>query len=103
MVDKTAPGKYKSWFGSTYGDEEVRWSGAHDNIQKGYYHKYTKAQEEALVKVIKWLYYQGGGVFKLDYVLGHDEAAPSRKNDPGGSLSQSMPEFRSYLKQLLVG
>lgn len=103
MVDKIAPGKYKSWFGANYTDADVRWSGAHQNIQKGYYHKYSKAQEEALFKVIKWLYYQAPDIFKIDYVLGHDEVSPGRKNDPGAALSMSMPEFRSLLKQQILG
>jgi N-acetyl-anhydromuramyl-L-alanine amidase AmpD len=102
-LDKIAPGKYRSWFGGTYGEDETRYSAAYQNIQKGFYHKYTQDQEEALIKVIKWLYYQAPDIFKIDYVLGHDEVSPGRKDDPGGALSQSMPEFRSYLKQLIVG
>jgi len=52
-----------------------------------------------LFKLLRWLEYNGNGIFKLDFVLGHDEVAPSRKNDPGGSLSMTMPEFRKKLKE----
>jgi hypothetical protein len=92
--------KFKTWFGTLLGADQVRHSDKHDNIQKGYYHKYTEAQEEALVHLLLWLKQNNPDVFDFDKVLGHDEVAPTRKNDPGASLSCSMPEFRQKLKDL---
>lgn len=42
-------------------------------------------------------------IFSFDKIKGHDEAVaesghPYRKNDPGGSLSITMDEFRQKLK-----
>lgn len=70
-----------------------------DNMQAGYYQKFTPAQEKSLTKLILWLKWNNPSVFSLDNVVGHDEVAPTRKSDPGGSLSLSMPEYRKYLKE----
>lgn len=110
-LEKTAGG-YKAWFtDQSKGDKlfeegEVRYSDNKANIQKGYYHAYSEAQEEALEKLIAWLYQNSPvkkkqKIFSLDNVVGHDEVAPSRKNDPGASLSMTMPEFRAKLKKSL--
>lgn len=67
------------------------------NIRAGIYQLYTEAQHEGLLQLIQWL--QGVNPdFNIDYVLGHDEVSPGRKTDPGGSLGQSMNEFRSTLR-----
>lgn len=70
-----------------------------DNIQPGYYHLYTEAQMYALRKLICWLHLNHPSVFELKYVLGHDEVAPNRKNDPGGSLGMTMPKFRELIQR----
>lgn len=113
-LDKVSEGIYKAWFTKTengdkyFLEDEVRHVENNDNIQKGIYHKYSEAQEEALKKLLLWLEENGQGIFELDYVLGHDEVAGkkgigySRKNDPGGSLSMTMTEFRELLKKSKV-
>lgn len=73
---------------------------------KGWYWPFTKAQEDALVGLIQFLK-DTEPKFKLENVKGHDEICfeagyPGAKNDPGGSLSMSMPEFREYLKTVIV-
>ena len=92
--------KYKSWFGTSYSENEVRISEKKENIAKGAYVCFTTAQEESLVKLILWLKKENPTVFNLDYVLGHDEISPGRKTDPGASLSMTMPDFRKHLHQL---
>lgn len=91
-------GNYKSWFNEVYTDSEVRYSDDRENIQRGAYHKYTDEQEYALIQLLVWLKAQAPHIFKFDLVLGHDEVAPDRKNDPGASLSMTMPEFRRLLR-----
>jgi len=93
---------YKSWFNSTIKNKNVRKiSSQKDNQAKGYYQKYTKAQEKSLTNLILWLHSNNPDVFSLDLVVGHDEVSPDRKQDPGGALSKTMPEYREYLKSLV--
>ena len=101
-LKNVADGVYESWFGAKFKSDEVRYSKKKDNIQEGYYHKYSVAQEEALTRFLLWLKWNNPNVFSFDLVLGHDEVAPSRKSDPGASLSMSMPEYREYLKKKYV-
>ena len=71
-----------------------------DNQKVGIYQKYTKAQETALTNLLLWLHRNEPKTFNLDLVLGHDEVSPDRKDDPSGSLSMTMPEYREFLKGL---
>lgn len=70
----------------------------------GWYHKYTPEQEETLIKTLLWLYLNVEP-FKIDAILGHHEVSGLlglgywRKNDPGGSLSMPMKQFRAYLDE----
>lgn len=69
----------------------------------GHYHKFTEAQEAAIIKLLRWLQQQHPEVFKFENVFGHDECAVEddgsygRKTDPGGALSVPMAEFRKNL------
>lgn len=96
--------RFKAWFHKNpkeyFQEHEVRYCSAKDNIEVGWYHKYTEAQEESLQHLILWLHSNNPEVFSMDFVLGHDEVSPKRKNDPGGSLSWTMPAFRSKLKYM---
>jgi len=93
-------GKYFSWFGEEYPENEVRFVKAKENMIEGYYHKYTEAQEKSLIQLCLWLKSNNPDVFNFDNVAGHDEIAipHGRKNDPGGSLSMTMPELRKMLR-----
>ena len=66
------------------------------NIAPGYYYKFTEEQENSLTKLLLWLWDQYD-CFQVPYILGHDEVSPSRKVDPGGSLSMPMPEYRTKI------
>lgn len=104
---KGKPGAWMSWFKTHIPDENTRTAVKNtDNICKGTYEKYTKAQEKTLVETLFWLKDNSPpGVFSFDNVLGHDEiSGPKgigfwRKNDPGAALSMTMTEFRAYLKR----
>lgn len=89
----------KSWFGKTYPESKTRTVKAEANRQAGTYLKYTDEQEETLIALCLWLKRNNPEVFNFDLVLGHDEVSPGRKNDPGGALSMTMPEFRELLKR----
>lgn len=77
------------------------------NIKPGWYVPYTRAQQDALINVLLWLKARYPTTFRLDYVFGHDEVAPTRKQDPGGSCglltgkgpgaAQTMAQLRSVL------
>jgi len=93
------PGAYQSWFRMAVPDQEVRViASTTANQQVGPYQAYTQAQEAALTRLLLWLHANRPDQFDLDLVLGHDEVSPERKNDPGGALSRSMPDYRQYLK-----
>jgi N-acetylmuramoyl-L-alanine amidase len=73
------PGAWKSWFGKHYPDDEVTVA-AHkfDGVEKGW-HSYSEMQLEAALHVAEVLFDKYG----LEDVLGHDDIAPERKQDPG--------------------
>lgn len=105
-LTKLPDGTFKSWFGKIYQAGEVRYcDGSSKDQCEGYYHKYTEAQEETLIKTLLWLKARNPDVFSFDNVLGHCEVAGVlglgyfRKNDPSAALSMTMPEFRALLKQ----
>ena len=90
----------KTWFGTEVDTGEVRHiSEKTENQQEGDYERYTEAQEDALTRLVLWLYKNNPDVFNLDFVVGHDEVSPDRKNDPGGALSMTMPQYREFLKR----
>lgn len=72
-------------------------SGTYPIPPSGYYLKYTREQETALWDLLVWLKENNPHTFKFKYVVGHDEIAPWRKNDPGGALSVNMRELRRRL------
>lgn len=97
--------RFKAWFhkkeSQYFYENQVRFCKARDNIKEGWYQTFTSEQEQSLIDFIVWLKTNDKtGQFSYDFVLGHDEVAPERKNDPGGALSMSMPEFRAKLTNL---
>lgn len=91
-------GTFKTYWGGVLKSDEGRFSPGHENQQRGWYHKYTPEQEVTLIRTLLWLKKQNPYVFSFDNVLGHDEVAFWRKNDPGAALSMTMPAFRDLLK-----
>jgi len=99
-VNKIDEDTYRAWFTVTergdryYSKKDVRFSDSNENIKRGYYLKYTEKQEESLLNLLYWLFDKGDGIFKIKNIVGHDEVAPTRKDDPGASLSMTMKELR---------
>lgn len=112
--------KYAPWFAFKNGDpktgiigrpndcffeSEMRYVHRDGSRREGWYQKFTDAQEASIVKVFLW-YKWADPTNRFDFskVLGHDEACDQdnrsgAKNDPGGALSFTMPEFRGLLSQ----
>lgn len=93
-------GEFYTWYNRIVPKENVRTCDEKDNIQMGYYEKYTTKQELALEALILWLYDNNPFTFNLANVFGHDEICipKGRKTDPGGCLSMTMTQYRTYLK-----
>jgi N-acetylmuramoyl-L-alanine amidase len=111
IVTKSGDHYVPDGWNERFTEAEVRLSAKTENItQAGHYHRFTAAQETALFDLIMWMHRNKPNIFKLDFVLGHDEIATTgaqgsaqqhtlgRKQDPGGSLSMFMKDFRAKLK-----
>jgi len=104
-VTSVTNGTFKTWFGTYLKADEVRFTPGRENQLKGWYEKYTPAQEKTLIEFLIWLKRQAPEVFSFDHCLGHDEVAGPlgigrwRKNDPGAALSMTMNELRALLKK----
>lgn len=112
-LTKTANG-FESWWNKDYPEgsklrtyfqeAEVRRVEKAENVRvAGHFHAYTKEQEEALIDLLMWLYTNNPSVFKIDYIVGHDEISPGRKDDPGGALLCLMPELRAQMLARVAG
>jgi len=86
-----------------YRADAVRFVERRHNREAGWYHKYTPEQEQALTALLLWLKQNAPDIFQIEFVLGHDEVSPGRKDDPGGALRLTMPEYRAHLQALLAG
>jgi N-acetyl-anhydromuramyl-L-alanine amidase AmpD len=99
-------GQLLTWWGDEIPRDDARFVKEKDyGCPTGWYHKYTPAQEETLIKTLLWLKMNDPlNNFSFDYVLGHSEVSGVkglgwfRKQDPGGSLSMPMDQFRELLK-----
>ena len=60
---------------------------------------FSKAQERSVLKILLWCKVNAPDIFKIENILGHDEVAPRRKNDMGGSFSMNMNDFRDLIEQ----
>jgi N-acetyl-anhydromuramyl-L-alanine amidase AmpD len=90
-----------AWFKEKYPANLVRTVlETKDNHLRGFYHKFTEAQEKALIDFIMWQI-DTNPEFDISWVVGHDECAvpAGRKPDPGGSMSLTMPELRNFLRE----
>ena len=65
---------------------------------KGSFEKFTPEQEKSLIELLAWICRMGA---LPDLILGHEECAQGRKNDPGLSLSMTMDELRLKVKEEL--
>lgn len=92
----------EAWFGQKYDQKFVRSVEAKDNVKAGKYLKYSKKQVASLINFCLWQIDTNQG-FLIENIVGHDEVAPDRKSDPGGSLNWPMPEFRQKVQDIVDG
>lgn len=94
----------KDTWGQTYWGDQIATKNTrtvpenNSNQSPGLYHIFNKAQEKSLLNFVLWRA-DVNPIFDIDYVAGHDEVAPERKQDPGGSLSMTMLEYRAMIKK----
>lgn len=97
----------KSWFGVTYPRDEMRYVDESYGSSEGWYKRFTKEQEYALIDLLVWLKKNNPDVFNVEYILGHHEVSGKkgigyqRKSDPGGSLSMTMDQLRQKISVLV--
>jgi N-acetylmuramoyl-L-alanine amidase len=85
------PGAWRSWFGRTYADDDVMVARhKFEDVERGW-HRYPEAQLEAALSAAEALVAHYG----LRDVLGHDDIAPERKQDPGPAFP--MAHFQGAL------
>jgi len=92
--------------GDPWPEDQIRYFKGNATQIEGHYAKYTEAQERSLVGLIQYLS-DVCPKFSIDKIRGHDTACfeagyPGAKNDPGGSLSMSIPDYIKYLKTVIV-
>lgn len=71
--------QYHAWFGTTYPESEVVQAKHKNEPEVGFWHAYTEVQIERATELAKLL----ARTYSLADVIGHDDIAPGRKNDPG--------------------
>lgn len=92
---------FVTWFGKEISKDQVReYIGNEAQPASGYYQKFTLQQEQALFK-LSMAFIKIFGITP-EYILGHDEVSQGRKNDPSGSLSCTMAEFRNELRNKII-
>lgn len=85
---------YRASFGRTYtADEVLKAKHQHEGSER-YWHTYTEEQLDACREICELLIDQYG----IKEIVGHDEIAPGRKQDPGPAFP--MNKFRNDLLQL---
>ena len=90
ILQKTG-NEYKSWFGKSYSENEVLYATHRNESQPGYWHTYTEVQIEACRQVCELLI----GKYGINLIVGHEEIAPGRKQDPGPAFP--LDKFRDRL------
>ena len=70
---------YRAWFQAEYPEEEVLQAKHKFEQDLSYWHTYTEAQIEKALELASILV----STYELRDIVGHDDIAPGRKNDPG--------------------
>lgn len=71
--------QYQAWFGKKYPEEEVVRAVHRNETKPAWWHAYTEAQLQTCEDIARLLI----DTYHLKLILGHEEIAPGRKQDPG--------------------
>ena len=100
-------GRHYAWYdlNNPWPEDQVRFFDGSKTQIKGYYAKFTKEQEDAMVGLVQYVK-DHCPRFTIENVVAHDECMTEmgwygEKQDVGGSLSMSMPALREYLKKVI--
>lgn len=103
LVEKKGESFYYSWGDKITKSEDLARIRhvTSDIVEPGYYFTYSEAQETALINFCLWQL-ATNPEFKIENITGHDDYAlpRGRKQDPGGSLSMTMEQFRKKVLEL---
>jgi len=101
-------GRHYAWYdlNNPWPEDQVRYFEGSKTQIKGYYAKFTKEQEAAMVGLVQYVK-DHCPKFTIENVVAHDECMSEmgwygEKQDVGGSLSMSIEDFRAYLKKVIV-
>jgi galactonate dehydratase len=72
-------GRYISWFGTDYPEEDVLEAVHRNESELSYWHRFPATQLVVVEKLCLLLV----GHYGIKHILGHEEIAPERKDDPG--------------------
>ena len=82
---------YRAWYGESFNPSEVI-EGIHRNQSNAkYWHVYTSEQIDAAYELVQAIIDEYG----IKFILGHEEIAPNRKQDPGPAFP--LDRFRERL------
>ncbi|MGM0498211.1 MAG: N-acetylmuramoyl-L-alanine amidase [Bacteroidota bacterium] len=84
--------KYVAWFGKKYDAEDVIEATHRNESQPKYWHLYTEKQIEVVEELCELLLNKYTGI---QNILGHEEIAPGRKQDPGPAFP--LDQLRKHL------
>jgi N-acetyl-anhydromuramyl-L-alanine amidase AmpD len=90
---------FKAWFhrreSEYFPESEMRYSDGKGEKTRGWYHKFTPAQENTLIRTLNWLWTNNPSIFQIAHCTGHEQVATpqGRKNDPSAALSMTMAEL----------
>lgn len=90
-VLKKVGNEYQAWFGTKYPADDVLYAVHRNETVSRYWHTYTEKQIEVCRAVCDVLIKK----FEINDILGHEEIAPGRKQDPGPAFP--LDEFREEL------
>lgn len=81
---------YISWFGKKYPQDEVIQATHRNETVPRFWVRYTQEQIETIEEICSLLISK----YKIKYILGHDQIAPGRKQDPGPAFPMERIENR---------
>lgn len=70
---------YRSWFGSAFNPSDVIEATHRNETRPRFWHTYTEEQILAVQEICQLLI----DIYNVKFILGHEEIAPLRKQDPG--------------------